>query len=151
MLWYFNPYISGVITYNPTYNWFLGPLLWRRGWNVHQTSNTSTGNVPSSRRWFGFDQLAYLTMLGYDMAWATFAVVEAGSRGHVMNMFLLLKGIWTWALLGGWETLCFGSCGLQPVSSDVFTGRGPSNIANHIVRRTSHFWTGSVVDILVPM
>ena len=38
------------------------------------------------------------------------------------------------------------SCGLQPVSSDVFTGRGPSNIANHIVRRTSHFWTGRVVD-----
>lgn len=32
-------------------------------------------------------------MLGYDMAWATFAVVEAGFRRHVMNMFLLLKGV----------------------------------------------------------
>ena len=33
-------------------------------------------------------------MLGYDMAWATFAVVEVGFRGHVMNMFLsFVRGV----------------------------------------------------------
>lgn len=37
-------------------------------------------------------QLAYLNMLGYDMGWATFAVVEAGQMLFLVRRCNLLTG-----------------------------------------------------------